>query len=316
MSARAAPPRTAGLRVSDMQTFVALAAERHFGRTAERLHTSQPVISTRLARLEGQLGVRLIERGGREFSLTSAGQTVAAAFRAVLGELADLEARLDGNGDAPEELRIGAIDSVVATWLPGLVEALRARFPGLRIELTVDSTHNLVAALTGGALDIIFAVDPVLDSRFGNFIACVYEMSWVAAPALAPPGRLHSVDDLARMAIITFPRDTPPYRAIAPYFQDEKVLADKLTSCNSLFAIVSLVADGFGIGAIPTVAVKRELDAGTLVAMRVAKRFPPLPVVASHRLQAGPLMAEVIDEVHREVRAFCARLDPPTMWTE
>lgn len=316
MSGRGATPRTDGLRVIDMQTFVALTAERHFGRTAARMNTSQPVISARLARIEDQLGARLVERGGRDFALTAAGQAAAARFRAVLAELATLEAQLDGNGDTPEELRIGAIDSVVATWLPGLVEALRERFPGLRIELTVDSTHNLVAGLTGGALDIIFAVDPVIDSRFGNFIACVYEMSWVAAPALAPPGRLHSVDDLARMPIITFPRDTPPYRAIAPYFQDEKVLADKLTSCNSLFAIVSLVADGFGIGAIPTVAVKRELDAGTLVAMRVAKRFPPLPIVASHRLQAGALMAEVVDEVRREVRAFCARLDPPTMWAE
>lgn len=319
-SAAAAPamPRAGGMRVIDMQTFVSLASTRHFGRTAEVMNTSQPVISVRLSRLETHLGTRLVERSGRGFDLTAEGAEVLHAFRAILDTMHRLESGIERPDlTQPRELRIGAIDSVVATWLPGLVEGLRARYPGLRIDLTVDGTKSLVAALDRGELDIIFALDPMIHTGFGNFIACIFQMSWVAAPRLITPGRIYTVDELARMPIITFPKDTPPYRTIAPYFQDEQALASKLTSCNSLFAIISLAVDGFGIGAIPTVTVRREIEAGTLVPIRVAKRFPALPIVASYRRDGDPALLEsVTAAVRDEVAAFCARLDAPTVWSE
>jgi DNA-binding transcriptional LysR family regulator len=129
------------------------------------------------------------------------------------------------------------------------------------------------------------------------------------------PDVVYSVDELARMPIVTFPKDTPPYRQIAPYFQDERVLASKMTSSNSLFAIINLLIDGFGVAALPNVTIERELEAGLLHQMNVTKWFPPMPIIATYQSTTHQrIIHQVIDQARRSAETFCARCRPGTAW--
>ena len=119
------------------------------------------------------------------------------------------------------------------------------------------------------------------------------------------------------MPIITFPKDTPPYRMIAPYFQDEQVLASKLTSSNSLYSIINLLIDGFGVGAIPTVTIQRELKMGLLHPIRVSKRFPPMPIIGSYQATAQvELIRRVVEQARLSAAQFCATVDPAMAWVD
>jgi DNA-binding transcriptional LysR family regulator len=166
------------VRSVDMRSFVVLSRTRHFRRAAEELATSQPAISARIAALEEELGCRLIERGDGVFRLTEAGEQALETFETVLSELDRLAARL---WQEPEPiaatLRIGAIDTVAATWLPRLIETLHARYPQLRVELTVDGTKALAHGLKKGLYDIIFAIQPVVDEGIRSYSACVLQIS-------------------------------------------------------------------------------------------------------------------------------------------
>jgi DNA-binding transcriptional LysR family regulator len=214
-------------------------------------------------------------------------------------------------------VRVGAIDSVSSTWLTPFVESLHNTFPTLKIEITVEGTKSLIGGLTKGELDVIFAVDPAIGDGFRSFSSCVLQMTWAGSPRIIDPDRVYSVDDLAQMPIITFAKDTPPYRMIAPYFQDEQVLAGKLTSSNSLYAIINLLIDGFGVGAIPTVTIKRELKMGLLHPIRVSKRFPAMPIIASYQADSQvELMRRVIDQARQSAAQFCATVDPSMAWVD
>lgn len=304
------------MRIQDIQTFVALVRNRHFGRAAEELSITQPTVSSRLAALEQELGHRLVERSGSTFALTAQGEQALAVFESVQERVDGLKRALDDHSaHAPALLRIGAIDSVISTWMPHMVESLHASLPGLKIELTVESTRRLVHGMHRGEFDLVFAVDPVIGDHFRQFVSCVLQMMWVGSPRLIDAQREYSVEDLARMPIVTFPRNTPPYRQIAPYFQDEDVLASKLTSSNSMFAIINLIIDGFGVAAIPAATIRRELELGLLTPIRVAKPFPPLPILCSY--QAGthlPSIQAALDQARRSARAYCDRVDPATAW--
>jgi DNA-binding transcriptional LysR family regulator len=306
------------MRILDMTTFVALARHRHFGRAAQELHTTQPAISIRLAAMEQEFGCKLMHRTGRDFALTPAGERVLETFREILADYDGLKHELaDDPSMGSKVVRVGAIDSVSSTWLTPFVESLHNTFPTLKIEITVEGTKSLIGGLTKGELDVIFAVDPAIGDGFRSFSSCVLQMTWAGSPRIIDPDRVYSVDDLAQMPIITFAKDTPPYRMIAPYFQDEQVLAGKLTSSNSLYAIINLLIDGFGVGAIPTVTIKRELKMGLLHPIRVSKRFPAMPIIASYQADSQvELMRRVIDQARQSAAQFCATVDPSMAWVD
>ncbi|MDR3377008.1 MAG: LysR family transcriptional regulator [Ancalomicrobiaceae bacterium] len=305
------------MRILDMATFVALARNRHFGRTAQELNATQPAISSRLSSLEEEFGCRLVRRGDREFQLTPEGERVLQGFQQVLEQLDELKnAVKDGNLGAPPLVRIGAIDSVVSTWMSHLIESLNESMPRLRVELTVEGTKDLVSDMGRGKFDLIFGIDPAIGEGFRSFVACVYQMIWAGAPKLIDESKAYAVDELAQMPIITFPKDTPPYTHIAPYFQDERVLASKMTSSNSLFAIISLLIDGFGIGAIPTVTIERELDVGLLRRVNVAKRFPPMPIICTYQTTMHQKITHhVAEHARRSASEYCVKARDGTAWT-
>ncbi|WIJ25102.1 LysR family transcriptional regulator [Devosia sp. RR2S18] len=308
--------RGSAMRILDMTTFVALARHRHFGRAAEELHTTQPAISIRLAAIEQEFGCKLMHRTGRAFSLTSEGERVLATFRSILANYEGLKRELSDHSDlGAKVVRIGAIDSVSSTWMTPLVEDLHSAFPTLKIELTIEGTKHLIEGLNRGEFDVIFAVDPAIGDSFRSFTACVLQMTWAGSPKIIDPDRIYTVDDLAGMPIITFPKDTPPYRMIAPYFQDEQVLASKLTSSNSLYSIVNLLIDGFGVGAIPTVTIKRELKLGLLHQINVSKRFPAMPIIGSYNSASEvELVRRVVEQARLNAARFCASVDPNMAW--
>ncbi|WP_306118942.1 MULTISPECIES: LysR family transcriptional regulator [unclassified Roseitalea] len=304
------------MRVLDMKTIVALARNRHFGRTATELNITQSAISSRLAAVEAELGCRLINRGEGQFELTPEGHRALASFERILGELDDLGGALAGAASPmADPLRIGAIDTVSSTWMPQLVDALHLRYPSLKIELTVDGTKRLVQGMKDNEFDLIFCLHPALDDGFRSYTACIMQMVWTGSPKLVDPDRVYSVAELAELPIITFPPHSPPYEMIAPYFHDDQALASKLTSCNSLYAIINLLIDGFGVGAIPTVTVKRELRSGLLHKIRVEKRFAPMPIIATYQANTRQdLMRELIAQARATVGEYCASVDPDTAW--
>lgn len=305
------------MRLANLETFVHLARLRHFGRTAKLLNTTQPAISTRLAALESELGAQLVAREGRNFHLTPAGQEALRVFERMLADYDNLRLGIARPEDIAVTLRIGAVDAIVQTWLPRLYDRLRHAYPRAQIEIVIDTTVNLLHQMRNGDIDITFCLDPVLEEGYRSFVVCTYAMSWVGSPRLVESDRVYSVAELAAMPLITFQRGSPPYRMVAPYFQDESVLAAQLSNSNSLTTMIRLAIDGFGLAAIPTIVVQRELESGGLVNAKVAKPFPPLPFVASYHPAPGSHLTERVAEIARRTAVeFCGEGDGSIVWTE
>src|SRR5579863_2844230 len=82
-----------GVSLDQLRTFIAAADEKSFSAAGRRLWRAQSVVSQTLANLEGQLGVKLFDRGARLPVLTDQGRALLAAARAVAGDVDLFKAR-------------------------------------------------------------------------------------------------------------------------------------------------------------------------------------------------------------------------------
>lgn len=140
-----------------LRYFVTVAEELHFGRAAERLGIVQPAVSQQVARLERELGVRLLDRTPRTVRLTEAGSRVLDAARDALAAAEKVRAvahRLPGT------VRIGTAPGLTGRLERG-IDALRVHNPRLDVVLVDLPVAARLTAVRQGELDLALARGPV-----------------------------------------------------------------------------------------------------------------------------------------------------------
>ena len=107
------------MELRQLNYFIAVAEERHFGRAAKRLHMAQPPLSQQIRQLEEQLGVKLLDRTTRRVDLTPAGQELLDSGRQIINEVETLKADVYqvGNGANVGTGRKGDLAATVAAIL-------------------------------------------------------------------------------------------------------------------------------------------------------------------------------------------------------
>ncbi|MBA8824094.1 DNA-binding transcriptional LysR family regulator [Saccharopolyspora lacisalsi] len=147
----------------DVEAFIAVAEELHFGRAAARLHMAQPPLSNRISQLENELQFKLFQRNTRNVALTDGGARLLEPARRLLGQAAavrDVAASIVSGDEG--RVRIGFAGASSQRALPLLTRAVRETHPG--IELVLQSQTYVYTAferLVAGDLDLAFVRTPV-----------------------------------------------------------------------------------------------------------------------------------------------------------
>lgn len=150
------------MNLRDLDYFVAVAEEGHFGRAAERCHVSQPTLSMQLKKLEEEIGAPLIERAGRRMMLTEAGSLALPRAREVLRAAQDIRDIARAASDPfSGQATLGAFPTLAPYLFPRILPALAEAFPRAPLYLIEEKTAALVERLRGGALDAALLALPV-----------------------------------------------------------------------------------------------------------------------------------------------------------
>jgi len=143
------------MNLRDLRYLVAVADTRHFGKAAEQCHVSQPTLSAQIKKLEGYLGVELIERHPRGVVMTEVGKELVDRARRVLKESDDIVSLArDFRDPLAGKISVAMIPTIGPYLMPTVAKQLRKQLPRLKLMLYEYRTAPLLQRLRDGEIDV------------------------------------------------------------------------------------------------------------------------------------------------------------------
>lgn len=280
------------LETRELEYFVAVAEELHFGHAAARLAIAQPALSKAIQRVESRLGVQLLVRSSRRVSLTPAGEALLHHGRHALNAVSAAARNARRAGEVREQLRLVIKPGGDANLLSGILAAYAEQPDARRVDILFGGATDRADYLRDGRADVALLYAP-FDDLTGLDSETLYVEGRVAI--LPRDHRLASRDDV-RMADLeheTLPRwKGVPDGGTGPEIVD-------VVQMNQLIML------GRTIAILPRSSVE-PLHPG-LVYKPVVDAAPSRLVVAWSQLDRRPLVASFVAAA---VAASGVRPDP------
>jgi DNA-binding transcriptional LysR family regulator len=289
----------------DVLSFVRVVETGAFARAAERMGVSKPVLSRRVARLEEQLGARLLTRTARGAQPTDIGEAYYARASAIL---ADLEAAQEIVAEAVTQvagpIRLSAPLSFGTAHLAPALAEFAASHP--KVELDVEFEDRNVD-LAGGGYDLAVRIGKLADSALvARKIAPVRKVL-IASPAyLDARGRPERPSDLAGHDLLLYANEQWRFRSGRSW---EQVRVRPRLRANNGELLRAAAAAGLGICILPSFIAAPAIEVGEV---EVLLRSHPLEEIGLYALM--PPGRSATARVRALVDFLAARFGPEPSW--
>ena len=253
-----------------LETFLAVAEERSFSRAAARLHRTQPAVSQAIAKLEGELGEVLFERSSRDGTLTDAGEVLREYAQKLLNLRAEAT---DALGELRElhrgRLNLAANEYTCLYLLP-LLDEFRRQNPRIKVSVQRALASRIPDEVLMHAVDLgVLSFRPD-DPQVRSVVVYRDELAFVVNPRhpLAKAAEV-SIRQLGEQNFIAHNIASPQRQKVIQIFNRHKTSLRMGVELPSLEAIKRFVEMGNGVALVPGLTLQRELEAGTLVQVKV-----------------------------------------------
>eukprot|EP01035_Chromulina_nebulosa_P055006 gene55006-75370_t len=143
--------KTPDLSTRQLRAFLALAEHRNFTRAAQTSHLSQPAFSALIRTLEDAVGTRLFDRDTRSVQLTPEGLLFEGSARRLLDDMGNAMVDLADHVERRKgRVRVAALPSLAAGWLPAVFAEFMQAWPGIRVDLDDALSDACIALVRAG----------------------------------------------------------------------------------------------------------------------------------------------------------------------
>lgn len=241
--------------LENIQTFLVLAQELNFRRTAERLNLDQSALTRRIQKLEQGLGFRLLERTTREVTLTQAGRRFHDDNVGLIRAYGDAiqTARRIAEGKAGL-LRIAYMAFAATELMPSAMARFRQAHPHVEVRLQYIRTQGQKIALANDEVDIGYMIGPFDHPDF-NALQLSAEPLYVVTPRNHPlllRPHVTPADLAGHEIILGDMREWEEYRwRLNDMFSAEGIALNVTLEASNTLALIGLVAAGLGVTIYP-----------------------------------------------------------------
>jgi len=239
---------------------------------ADWLDVAPSAVSRQIGLLEKELDATLVERHARGVTPTEAGHCVIEYFREQLAHRDDLISRLQElRGLKTGQVSLVLGEGFVSDLLAGPMEQFCRQFSGIRVNLDVGSTNDVIRKISNDEGEIGLVYNPPAEPKLVSRASKRQPMMAIVGPDF--PRRSHKVLTVQQLATYPLAATHPSYgtrQMMEAVEYAERVRLTPVVTTNSFAILKEFVKSGLGIAVMPAFAVTAELQARELFAIDIA----------------------------------------------
>jgi DNA-binding transcriptional LysR family regulator len=279
----------------DVLVFLSVARCGSITKAANRLNMVQSNVTARIKKLEDALGVTLLRRHARGVKLSSGGEAVlpmAIRLDAVLNDLGYAFGR--GKPAKGASLRVGAIETVAAVQLPGLVSRFLEKSPHVDVSVHVGSSSTLVDQVKRSELDAAFV------SRSFELPGLREQQVFTDKLVVLAPEKVKGRNDLFAvnrngLKLLVQRLGCSYTERLLSFLETRKVRPERIMEMGTLEGVIGFVEAGVGIAAMPESFISPISRGRKVVMLPLPKEVATLRTyVVCSQHAASPLVKDFV----------------------
>ena len=274
------------MELRDLRLFAHLARSLHFGRTSKALHVSAPTLSRIIQRLEDEVGEPLLLRDKRTVRLTHAGENFLHFAETTLEQWQQLGSTLQQHTSALSgSLRLYCSVTAAYSYLLDLLPPFRQQYPAVELYLETGDAAQAIDRLLAGHCDLAIAPRPAEPQPSLEMLPLDDAPLLWLAPAMACPVRALSQQQPLpwEQLPLILAKHGRSRDQVLDWYQQQQVKPHILAEVSGHEALVSMVALGFGVGAVPQPVLEHSPLQRQVRVLASPVALGPFPVVLAVR---------------------------------
>ncbi|MGF0040426.1 LysR substrate-binding domain-containing protein [Peptoniphilaceae bacterium SGI.131] len=256
-----------------LESFIMLARVKNFTEAADNLYISQPALSKRIRSLEAELRVPLFNRIGKKTFLTSEGEyfykyakNTVASYNLLLEHISQLRNLEKGT------LKFGATNFIGVYLMPQIILEFTKKYPNIDIQMTINSSKNIISLLENNELEFIFISDYILDenNQFVSRKLTSDRLKLIVSKDNPLANKtLCSIEEIEGQKYITKGGKSSQTKFLSKIFDKAGYELSNKLIINNQEAIKEAVCQNIGFGIMSEKAVEKELRDGSIKTLEI-----------------------------------------------
>ena len=257
--------------LNQLRAFFLAAREKNLTRAAETLCITQPAVSMQIKSLEQTLGLKLIQKCGKDFHLTDVGDVLYGYAKKIFKIVDEMEYTLKSYTElAQGSLRLGTTPSFARYFMPDLISRFQELFPKVKVFLKEGNSQEIVDGILSFKYDLGLTGGLPYDKKL-KAIPYIKPEFWLVTP---PRHRFAkkkeiSLQDLKNEPIIIREKGSGARHTILSLLRSHGVNPSVLVEAGSVDFIKEYVMQGDGISFLYKSEVEREVKMGLLLGLKI-----------------------------------------------
>jgi DNA-binding transcriptional LysR family regulator len=283
------------MNLGQIEAFYHIVRQGTFGAAARELHVTESALSHRVKGLEEALGGPLFVRGRRRISMTPHGEEIALHVERIFQELDEIRKRSSKSGNSQiGALRVAATSLGTAYLYGEFFERFIALYPGVDLQIIgAETVQDAMARVHDWRADVAFTASPSPSRKLDAVTLGAAEVVLIASPSHAIlKTRNPTPHDVRRWPYIRHLPGAGVRIVEDDVFLEEGGFPRIVSESSDTEYVKRLVSLGLGLSLVPLFTITRELQSGSLKALRLRDRILMQPFGLVFRKAGRPAIVD------------------------